>query len=70
MARVLLAQFARDAVAAVLDFNARGDDGFVEPFKLVDHGVARNEPPRDAEPLGVHDQRFADRHAGRNGNPL
>ena len=32
--------------------------------------VARNEPPRDAKSLVVHHQRFADGHAGRNGNPL
>ena len=41
-----------------------------EPLQLVLDGVARQEPPRDAKSLVVHDKHFADRHAGRNGNAL
>ena len=41
-----------------------------EPLELVFDGIARQEPPRDAKSLVVHDKHFADRHAGRNGNPL
>ena len=47
-----------------------GGDGPVQPLELVFDRVARQEPPRDAESLVVHDEHFADRHAGRNGNPL
>ena len=42
----------------------------LQPLQLVFNGIARQEPPRDAKSLVVHDQHFADRHAGRNGNPL
>ena len=48
----------------------RGGDGLVEPFQFVDHGVARDEPARDAKSLVVHHQRFTYGHARRNGNPL
>ena len=65
-----VAQLAGDGVAIALDFGAGGVDGLVEPFELVLDGIARDEPPRDAKSLVVHDQRFADGHAGRNGNPL
>ena len=67
---VLLAQFAGDGVAIALDFGAGGGDGLVEPFQLVVDRVARDEPARDAKSLVVHHQRFADGHAGRNGNSL
>ena len=70
MAAVFLAELLGDAVAIALDLGGGGGDGPVEPFELVFDGVARQEPPRDAESLVVHDKHFADRHAGRNGNPL
>src|SRR3954468_11904688 len=41
-----------------------------QPLQLVFDGVTGQEPPRDAKSLVVHDKHFADRHAGRNGNPL
>ena len=70
MAAVILAELLGDAVAIALDFGGGGGDGLIEPLELVFDGVARQEPPRDAESLVVHDKHFADRHAGRNGNPL
>ena len=67
---VLLAQLGGDGLAVVGDFGGRGGDRLVEPLQLVDHRVARDEPPRDAESLVVHHQRLADGHARRDGNPL
>ena len=68
--RVLRAEFASDSVAIDFDLRAGGSDRLVETVEFIDDRVARDEPPRDSEPLSVHHQRFADRHAGRNGNPL
>ena len=59
-----------DPVAIALDLGGGGGDGPIQPLQLVFDGVTRQEPTRDAESLGVHDEHFADRHAGRNGNPL
>ena len=70
IAAVILAELLGDAIAIALDLGRGGGDGLVEALELVFHGVARQEPPRDAESLVVHDKHFADRHAGRNGNPL
>ena len=67
---VLLAQLLGDAVAIALDLGGGGGDGLIEPLQLVLDRVARQEPTRDAKSLVVHDEHFADRHAGRNGNPL
>ena len=67
---VLLAQFHSDGVAVLGDLRGRGGDGFIEPFQLVDHGVARDEAAGDAKSLVVHHQRFTYGNARRNGNPL
>ena len=66
----ILAELLGHAVAIALDLRGGGGDGPIEPLQLVFHGVTRQEPTRDAEPLVVHDKHFADRHAGRYGNPL
>ncbi len=52
------------------DFRRGRCDGLIQPVELVLHRVPREESPRDAEPLVIHHQHFADRHAGRYGNPL
>ena len=67
---VLFAQFGGDGVAIAGDLVGGRGDGLVEPLQLVDHGVAGDEPPRDAKSLVVHDQRFADDDARRNGDSL
>ncbi len=67
---VLLAQFLGDGVAMAGDLGRRRRDGLFQPFQLVVHGIARHEPPRDAKSLVVHDQRFADGDARRNGYSL
>jgi hypothetical protein len=67
---VLRAKLLGDAVAIALDFSRGGSDRLVKALEFVFHGVARQEPARDTKSLVVHDKRFADRHAGRNGNSL
>ena len=67
---VFLAELLGDAVAIALDLGGGGGDRLIEPLQLVFDGIARQEPTRDAKSLVVHDERFADRHAGRNGNSL
>ena len=53
-----------------LDFRTGGDDRQIEAGEFIDHRVARDELPRDAKSLAVHDERLADDYAGRNGNAL
>ena len=65
-----LPELLRHPVAIAVDFLRGGADGLVQPFELHVHRVTRQKPTRDAESLGVHDEHFADRHAGRYGNPL
>ena len=67
---VLFAQLGGDALAVMGNFRRRGGDRLVEPFELVDHGIAGHEAARDSESLGVHHQRLADGYAWRDGNPL
>ena len=67
---VLAAQLLGDPIAIALDLFRGRAHRLVEPFQLHVDRVSRQEPPRDAESLGVHDEHFADRHAGRYGNPL
>ena len=67
---VLLAQFLGDSRAVARYFSRRRLDRLLQPFQFVVDGVARHEPPRNAESLVVHDQRLADGNAWRNGYPL
>ena len=67
---VLLAELLGHAVAMAFDFSGRGENRLIEPLQLVFDGITRQEPTRDAKSLVVHDKHFADRHAGRYGNPL
>ena len=67
---ILVTQLAGDAVAVPLGFGRRRFNGLVEPFQLVLHRIARHEPTRDAKSLVVHDQRFAQGYARRNGDSL
>ena len=68
--RVFLAQLLGNLGPLALDLVGRRYDRPVQPFELVFHGVTRQKTTRDAKPLVVHDEHFADRHAGRDGNPL
>lgn len=67
---VLLAQFLRDCVAIAGNLGPRGRDGLLQPAQFVVHGVAHHEPPRNAKSLVVHDQRFTNGNARRNGYSL
>jgi hypothetical protein len=67
---VLFAELLGDRIAIVGDFLAGRGDCLFQAAELFVHGVARNEPARDAKSLAVHHQRFTDGHARRNGNSL
>jgi hypothetical protein len=67
---VLPAQFAIDSIAVFADFYGRRGESLVEALQFRVNDIARYEPPRNAKSLVVHDQRFADGYAGRNGDPL
>ncbi len=66
----ILAELLGNPHAMPFDFGSGRFEGFIEAFELVLDRIAREEPPRDAKSLVVHDKHFADRHAGRYGNPL
>ena len=62
---------SRAIVSRWLEISAAGGaDRLVQPLQLVVHGVAGHEPPGNAKSLVVHDQRFADGDARRNGYSL
>lgn len=57
---VLIADLRADRVAIATDLLLDGGDGVKESLDFNVDGVARNEPPRDAEALVVDDQGLAD----------
>ena len=68
--RVLLAQLLGDGVAVTGNLRRGGSDGLLQPVQLVLDRIARDEPPRDAKSLVVHDQRLADGNPRRDGYSL
>ncbi len=63
-------QLERDGIAIVLDLHNRFGEGRFQSKQLFVHRVARDEAARDAKSLIPHDKCLADRHTGRNGDPL
>jgi hypothetical protein len=67
---IVFAELVSDAVTIALDLGRRGANRAIETVKLIFDRVTRQKATRDAKSLGVHDDYFADRYTGRNGDAL
>src|SRR6056297_773669 len=67
---VMIADLLGNAIAAFLDFRSNRFLSLMPARKLLFRGVALHEAMRDAESLFIQNQCLADRHTGRNRDPL
>ena len=67
---VFITELFGNSFAVANDFVTCGGDSLTQSFQFILDRIARNEPAGDSKSLVIHNERFANDNARRNGDSL